>query len=87
MNEAGKGPGKVGQAEARAYGRALLAYGLFLAALLAAAYFICGAVWDDVTDGVMEFILVVLGGGFLLVAGLDFLYGMFRGPAGTGGGK
>ncbi len=51
----------------------LVAWG-FLLVLAVAAFFICGGVWDDVTTGVLEFIFVVLGGGFTLVSLLDFFY-------------
>ena len=54
----------------------------FVLALAAAAFFICGAVWDDVTRGVMEFIFVVLGGGFTLVSFLDYTYEKYNGGAG-----
>jgi len=46
----------------------------FLLVLAVAAFFICGGVWDDVTTGVLEFIFIVLGGGFTLVSLLDFFY-------------
>ena len=51
----------------------LLWWGL-LVALAIVSFFTCGAVWDDVTEGVMEFIFVILGGGFLLVTVLDHVY-------------
>jgi zinc transporter ZupT len=38
------------------------------------SYFTCGAVWDDVTSGTMEFIFVIMGGGFTFVSVLDYLY-------------
>jgi hypothetical protein len=47
---------------------------VFVLVLAVAAFFICGAVWDDVTTGVLEFLFVVLGGGFTLVSFLDFFY-------------
>jgi cytochrome c oxidase subunit IV len=53
----------------------------FLAVLAAVSYFVCGAVWDDVTSGVMEFIFVILGGGFTLVSAMDYLYEKHYGPA------
>lgn len=37
-------------------------------------FFACGAVWDDVTQGAMEFLFVIVGGGFTMVSVLDFLY-------------
>jgi hypothetical protein len=58
----------------RVYLRAnLIVWGLVLATAVA-AFFICGAVWDDVTSGTEEFIIFVLGGGFTLVSVLDFIY-------------
>ena len=45
-----------------------------MALLAVIGFFICGAVWDDVTSGVMEFIFVILGGGFTLVSALDYAY-------------
>jgi uncharacterized membrane-anchored protein len=51
----------------------LVCWGL-LAVLAVIAYFICGAVWDDVTSGVMEFIFVIMGGGFTLVSALYYNY-------------
>ena len=38
------------------------------------SYFTCGAVWDDVTSGTMEFLFVIMGGGFTLVSVLDYFY-------------
>ncbi len=46
----------------------------FLVVLAAISFFTCGGVWDDVTQGVMEFIFLILGGGFLLVSYLDYIY-------------
>ena len=51
----------------------LLVWG-FLVILAIISFFTCGGVWDDVTSGVMEFIFVILGGGFTLVSVLDYLY-------------
>jgi hypothetical protein len=53
----------------------------FLGILAAVSYFVCGAVWDDVTSGVMEFIIVILGGGFTLVSVMDYLYEKYSGPS------
>jgi uncharacterized membrane-anchored protein len=53
----------------------------FLAVLAAVSYFVCGAVWDDVTSGVMEFIFVILGGGFTLVSMMDYLYEKYNSPS------
>lgn len=51
---------------------------LFFWAVLAVAaiisFFTCGAVWDDVTSGTMEFLFVIMGGGFTLVSVLDYFY-------------
>ncbi len=51
----------------------------FLAVLAAISYFVCGAVWDDVTSGVMEFIFVIMGGGFNLVSAMDYVYEKYYG--------
>ncbi len=56
------------------YFRANLLFFGFLVVLAVISYFTCGAIWDDVTQGVMEFIFLILGGGFLLVSYLDYLY-------------
>jgi hypothetical protein len=63
----------------RVYFQANLIAWFFLLVLAVAAFFICGGVWDDVTTGVLEFIFVVLGGGFTLVSVLDFFYEKSRG--------
>ncbi len=55
----------------------------FLVALAIISFFVCGAVWDDVTSGVMEFIFVILGGGFTLVSAMDYIYEKYYGhPSG-----
>lgn len=46
----------------------------FLGVLGVIAFFTCGAVWDDITQAVLEFIFVILGGGFVLVSAVDYLY-------------
>lgn len=51
----------------------LLVWGL-LAILGLISFFACGAVWDDVTAGVMEFLFGIMGGGFVLVSALDYFY-------------
>ena len=38
------------------------------------SFFACGAVWDDVTSGAMEFLFIVMGGGFTFVSILDYFY-------------
>ena len=38
------------------------------------SFFTCGAVWDDVTSGAMEFLFIVMGGGFTFVSILDYFY-------------
>ena len=56
---------------------------IFLAALAFISYFTCGAVWDDVYKGVLEFIFLILGGGFTLVSVLDYFYESYTSiPAG-----
>jgi hypothetical protein len=67
-----------------AYLRANLVAWVFVLVLAVAAFFICGAVWDDVTTGVLEFLFVVLGGGFTLVSFLDFFYEKSIGPGARG---
>ena len=55
----------------------------FLAVLAVISFFVCGAVWDDVTSGVTEFIFVILGGGFTLVSAMDYIYEKYYGrPSG-----
>lgn len=46
----------------------------FLALLAVIAFFSCGAVWDEITRGVMEFLFGIMGGGFVLVSALDYFY-------------
>jgi len=46
----------------------------FLVIVAVISYFTCGAIWDDVTSGTMEFIFVIMGGGFTFVSVLDYLY-------------
>jgi uncharacterized membrane-anchored protein len=46
----------------------------FLVIVAVISFFTCGAVWDDVTEGVMEFLFVIMGGGFTLVSVLDYTY-------------
>jgi len=38
------------------------------------SFFTCGAVWDDVTSGAIEFLFVIMGGGFTVVSILDYFY-------------
>ena len=59
----------------------------FLVVLAITSFFTCGGVWDDVTSGVMEFIFLILGGGFVLVSALDYLYDKFTARATTEGKK
>lgn len=46
----------------------------FLAVLAVISFFTCGGVWDDIFSGVLEFIIVILGGGFTMVSVLDYVY-------------
>ncbi len=46
----------------------------FLACAAVLGFFLCGSVWDDVTEGVMEFLFFILGGGFTLVSVIDYFY-------------
>lgn len=56
----------------------------FLLAVAIVSFFTCGGVWDDVTSGVMEFIFVIMGGGFTLVSVLDYFYESYLGnPSGA----
>jgi len=84
MNETkAQAPGQeTGGPDPKSYLRANLAAWSFLSLLALAAYFVCGAVWDDVTSGVMEFIFVVLGGGFTLVSFIDYSYEKYNRTAG-----
>jgi uncharacterized membrane protein len=45
-----------------------------LAVVAVISFFSCGAVWDDVTSGAMEFLFLVMGGGFTFVSVLDYFY-------------
>ncbi len=45
-----------------------------LAAVAVISFFTCGAVWDDVTSGAIEFLFVIMGGGFTLISVLDYFY-------------
>jgi hypothetical protein len=57
----------------------------FLLAVAIVSFFTCGGVWDDVTSGVMEFIFVIMGGGFTLVSILDYCYETYlANPVGVG---
>lgn len=53
----------------------------FLAVLAVVSFFTCGGVWDDVTSGVMEFIFFIMGGGFILVSVLDYIYEEYFTPS------
>lgn len=57
------------------YANLLFWFFLMVTALI--SFFVCGAVWDDVTSGVVEFLFVILGGGFTLVSVLDYLYDQY----------
>lgn len=46
----------------------------FLVILALISFFTCGGAWDDITEGVTEFIFVILGGGFTLVSVLDYTF-------------
>jgi hypothetical protein len=46
----------------------------FLVVIAIISFFTCGAVWDDVTSGTMEFLFEIMGFGFTAVSILDFLY-------------
>jgi hypothetical protein len=56
------------------YFYANLLWWAFLAVVAVVSFFACGGVWDDVAEGVFDFILFILGGGFALVSLLDYLY-------------
>ncbi len=51
----------------------LLVWG-FLVLLAIASFFVCGGVWDDITEGTIEFLFLIIGCGFTLVSFLDYLY-------------
>jgi len=53
----------------------------FLCVLWVVSFFVCGAVWDDVESGLTEFIFFILGGGFVLVSLLDYVYESYFTPA------
>lgn len=46
----------------------------FLIVTAVVSYFTCGGVWDSVTSGTLEFLFVIVGGGFTLVSILDYIY-------------
>lgn len=46
----------------------------FLIIVAGISFFTCGAVWDDVTFGVMKFLFLIIGGGMALVSVLDYFY-------------
>ena len=47
---------------------------VFLIVVGIVSFFICGGVWDDIWSGVVEFLFVIIGGGFTLVSALDYAY-------------
>ena len=59
----------------------------FLVVLAVISFFTCGGVWDDVTEGVMEFIFVIMGGGFVLISLLDYFYEKYATNPNPGGKK
>lgn len=59
---------------AREYIQANLLVWGFLVILGLLSFFICGGVMDDVTEGTLEFLFVIMGCGFTLVSILDYLY-------------
>jgi len=65
--------------EFREYLYANFLFWVFLLVLAVTSFFICGGVWDDVTSGIMEFLFVILGGGFAVVSVLDYLYEKYTG--------
>jgi hypothetical protein len=46
----------------------------FLAVVAVISFFTCGGVWDSVTSGTLQFLFLILGGGFTLVSVLDWVY-------------
>ncbi len=52
----------------------LLVWGFLVLLGIIAFFFVCGGVWDDVSEGTLEFLFVIMGGGFTLVSALDYLY-------------
>ena len=76
LNETGSPAGRL-----RDYVYANLFFWGFLLALAFVSFFTCGAVWDEVFQGILEFLFVILGGGFTLVSVLDYLYDKYLGQA------
>jgi len=46
----------------------------FLIVLALVSFFACGAVWDEAYRAVLEFLFLLMGGGYTLVSVLDYLY-------------
>ncbi len=64
-----------------------LIFWAFISGVALISFFTCGGVWDDVTSGVMEFLFVIIGGGFTVVSVIDYFYEKFAGqtrPEGQG---
>ncbi len=51
-----------------------LLFWVFISVVAFISFFTCGGVWDDVTSGIMEFLFVIVGGGFTVVAVIDYFY-------------
>jgi len=68
---------------AREYIQANLLVWGFLVILGVVSFFVCGGVMDDVTEGTLEFLFIIMGCGFTLVSILDYLYDRYtsRQPA------
>lgn len=57
-----------------AYLGANLLWYAFLCCVTLAAFIATGRVWDDVFSDAVEFLFLILGGGFTLASLLDFTY-------------
>jgi len=67
-------PEPTGSKTVREYVQANLLVWGFLVLLAIASFFICGGIWDDISQGTIEFLFLIMGCGFTLVSFLDYLY-------------
>lgn len=51
----------------------------FLLLVGVVAFFVCGRVWDSVTADTLEFLFMLIGGGFTLVSVMDYIYEKYAG--------
>jgi hypothetical protein len=70
----GSGVGKPDTEKLKEYLYANLLFWAFLVIVAVISFITCGGAWDSVTSGTLEFLFVILGGGFTLVSVLDYVY-------------